>query len=72
MAPPVHCAFLTNASMSILMKQWHYEASIYCLNAKSWILIKKDNAEIKNKIELINDEFQTDYFIYKKGFKYEK
>lgn len=58
----------TNASMAILMKQWNYEASVYCLSAKSWILIKKTNSYLKNKIDLINSELQTNYFIYKDGF----
>jgi len=68
MEPPVHCAFHTNKSMSILMKQWNYEASIYCPSAKSWILIKKDNSNIRNKIDIINSELQTKYFIYKDDF----
>lgn len=68
MEPPVHCAFHTNMSMSILMKQWNYQASIYCPSAKSWILIKKEDSRIKDKIETINGELQTKYFIYKDGF----
>ena len=68
MDPPVHCAFHTNKSMSILMSQWNYEASIYCSSAKSWILIKKAKSSIEEKIESLNRELQTEYFIYKKGF----
>ena len=66
--PPVHTTFHTNKSMSILMKQWGYEASIYCLSAKSWILLKEASQEIKEKVENINKEFQTEYLIYKEGF----
>ncbi len=66
--PPVHTTFHTNKSMSILMKQWGYEASIYCLSAKSWILLKEASEEIKEKVENINKEFQTEYLIYKEGF----
>ena len=66
--PPVHCAFHTNKSMSVLMLEWNYEASIYCPSAKSWILIKKLQPHIKEKIESINKELQTEYFIFKKGF----
>lgn len=68
MEPPVHCAFHTNKSMSILMKQWNYEASIYCPSAKTWVLLKKGNSEIIKKIDLINSELQTNYLIYKEGF----
>jgi len=66
--PPVHTTFHTNKSMSILMEQWGYKASIYCLSAKSWILLKEDSEDIKEKVESINKEFQTQYLIYKKGF----
>ena len=66
--PPVHCAFHTNRSMSILMKQWNYSASVYCPSAKCWMLIKKDTSEIRERIELINSELQTNYLIYKNDF----
>ncbi|MCL1933214.1 MAG: methyltransferase domain-containing protein [Candidatus Azobacteroides sp.] len=48
--PLVHCAFHTNHSMEILMDQWSYTASIYCPQAKSWVLLKKkvDNIQKKN------------------------
>lgn len=67
-APPVHCVFHTNKSMSILMEQWGYESSIYCPKAKSWVLLKKHSDEFEKIIEKINFEFQTVYLIYKKGF----
>ena len=66
--PPVHCAFHTNKSMEILMQQWNYKASIYCMSARSWILLKNDSKDLKRKVELINKEFQTDYLTYKLGF----
>jgi hypothetical protein len=66
--PPVHTAFHTNKSMSLLMKQWNYEASLYCPDSKCWVLFKKDNSNIKEKVEQINREFQTEYSIFKKGF----
>lgn len=65
---PVHTTFHTNKSMSILMQQWNYKASIYCLSAKSWILLKEPNQIIKEAVEKINKEFQTKYLIYKEGF----
>ena len=66
--PPVHCAFHTNKSMNILMKQWSYKSSIYVPSAKCWILFKKNNMNIQKKVNQINLEFQTDYLIYKVGF----
>jgi len=37
---PVHCAFHTNKSMDIIMKQWNYISSIYCPDSKCWVLFK--------------------------------
>ena len=40
LAPMVHTAFHTNRSMSLLMSQWGYAASVYSPLAKSWWLFK--------------------------------
>ncbi len=69
--PVVHTAFHTNASMSVLMAQWGYAASVYAPQAKSWFLFKQGNpklAELEGVIERINAEVQSRYFIYKRGF----
>ena len=66
--PPVHTAFHTNKSMEILMNQWGYRSSIYCPKSKSWILLKKEIENINQVIHSINQEFQTDFLYYKKGF----
>lgn len=66
--PPVHSAFHTNKSMTVFMDKYNYESSVYCPSAKCWILFKKDSGNISKYIESINNLFQTDYFIYKKGF----
>lgn len=66
--PPVHCAFHTNASMKILMEQWGYKSSLYCLSSRSWVLFRKDFGDIKPKVETINNELQTEYLVYKQGF----
>lgn len=66
--PPVHTTFHTNKSMETLMKQWGYKSSIYCVSAKSWVLLKESSKEIEKKVKEINKEFQTEYLIYKEGF----
>ena len=66
--PPVHCAFHTNKSMEQLMQQWNYQSSIYCPSSKCWLLFKKDSDDIIKKIKKVNTEFETHYFVYKKGF----
>lgn len=68
LAPPVHCSFHTNKSMEILMRQWSYRSSLYVPGAKSWILFKKEPADLPSKVAQINGEFQTEYMIYKQGF----
>ena len=69
--PIVHTAFHTNKSMSILMKQWGYAASIYSHQAKSWFLFKKEYeglCRLEEVIKKINREIQTKYFHYKPDF----
>jgi hypothetical protein len=66
--PPVHCAFHTNKSMEILMKQWGYSVSIYCPTSKCWVLLRKGTKHIEKKIKSINMEFQKEYLYFKKGF----
>lgn len=69
--PIVHTAFHTNKSMSILMKQWGYAASIYSHQAKSWFLFKKEYKGLCNLegiVKKINREIQTKYFHYKPDF----
>jgi len=66
--PPVHCAFHTNNSMEILMKQWGYKSSVYSVEARSWVLLKKEHVEVKKKVDLINEQLQLEYLHYKPGF----
>lgn len=64
---PVHTAFHTNRSMSILMQQWGYKSSIYSPQAKCWFLFKKlEQGEAI--VKQINQELQTKWFYYKEGF----
>jgi hypothetical protein len=37
---PVHCAFHTNKSMSILLEQWGYSESVYNVEARLWLFFK--------------------------------
>ncbi len=66
--PPVHSALYTNKSMDVLMNQLGYVSSLYCPSSKCWILFKKQPTSLLEKVELINQELQTSYFVYKKGF----
>jgi len=66
--PPVHTTFHTNKSMEFLMKEWGYKSSIYCLSAKSWVLLKVAAEEVKEKVIQVNDELQEEYLILREGF----
>jgi hypothetical protein len=69
--PMVHTAFHTNRSMEILMKQWGYSASVYCLPAKSWFLFKRDHpaiAELEATVAVLNREINSEAFFYSPGF----
>lgn len=68
LVPPVHTAFHTNRSMSILMKQWGYLSSVYCIKAKSWILLKSSFEQVEEAISLMNNELQSVWFVGKEGF----
>ncbi|MGM3185242.1 methyltransferase domain-containing protein [Dickeya oryzae] len=67
----VHTAFHTNKSMSLLMEQWGYKASVYSPQAKCWYLFKNKHPgldKLEESISKINRELQTTYFHYKEGF----
>ena len=66
--PPVHTAFHTNKSMEILMGKWGYHSSIYCPQSKCWVLLRDNIKYIENKIAILNQELQTNWFYCKTGF----
>ncbi|HIC7211142.1 class I SAM-dependent methyltransferase [Burkholderia stabilis] len=66
--PPVHTAFHTNRSMNILMEQWGYASSVYCPQAKCWVLLRDKGPHVGESIASINRELQTTWFHYKEGF----
>lgn len=68
LAPPVHTAFHTNASMEILMRQWGYRSSAYSPKSKSWVLFREESAAVGERLKAINRELQFTWFIWKDGF----
>ncbi|MET5021518.1 hypothetical protein AAHH78_42965, partial [Burkholderia pseudomallei] len=60
----VHTSLHTNKSISILMDQWGYGASIYSPQAKSWLQFKRDKPmidDLEAKEGGIHHELQTTY-----------
>ena len=71
LAPVVHTAFHTNRSMTLLMAQWGYAASIYSPLAKSWWIFKNGSpvlGHLEATVERINTELRMKYFHYQAGF----
>jgi hypothetical protein len=68
LTPPVHTAFHTNRSMTVLMEQWGYTCSVYSLKAKSWILLRDDVSRVLGQVDAINRRLKTTWFIAKAGF----
>jgi hypothetical protein len=65
---PVHCAFFTNRSMSVLMQQWGYTCSVYNEHAKMWIWFKTDPDPISEKVTHLNQSLGWEYLHFKTGF----
>ncbi len=68
--PPVHTAFHTNKSMEILMAEWGFRSSIYCLPSKCWVLLRENVEAYKDVIHDINVELKANenWFYCKQGF----
>jgi len=66
--PPVHTAFHTNQSMSILMHQWGYKSSLYCPHSKCWVLLRNDVDRVEANISMINRQLQSNWLLCKNGF----
>jgi len=65
---PVHCAFHTNRSMDILMRQWSYKCSIYNEHAKMWVMFKRPTREVESEVERLNKLVGWKYLHFKAGF----
>ena len=65
---PVHCAFHTNKSMEILMKQWGYSCSTYNEHSKMWVLFREDIESVQLKVNVLNRSLGWDYLHFKNGF----
>lgn len=65
---PVHCAFHTNRSMQILMKQWGYHCSVYNEHAKLWVMFRQDPAEVEAEVAALNRAMGWSYLHCKSGF----
>jgi hypothetical protein len=68
LVPPVHTAFHTNKSMDLLMGQWGFRSSIYCPQAKSWVLLRDDVGSVEDRVAALNGELQTTWFHRQAGF----
>lgn len=65
---PVHCAFHTNRSMSLLLQQWGYVASAYNVDARLWLCFKKPPVDVRERIEQANQRPEGPHYIFADGF----
>ena len=65
---PVHCAFHTNKSMSILFEQWGYTSSVYNVDARLWLWFKTPHLNVKTCVDRANSRPNGPFYVYKKGF----
>lgn len=65
---PVHCAFHTNKSMSLLFKQWGYKYSVYNLESRLWFWFKQSATDIRERVECANRRPNGPSYIIKNGF----
>ncbi|WP_369410420.1 methyltransferase domain-containing protein [Neiella litorisoli] len=65
---PVHCAFHTNKSMALLMKDWGYQCSVYNQHSKMWVLFREPAAEVQPRVEQLNHALGWQYLHFKNGF----
>ena len=64
---PVHCAFHTNKSMSLLMQQWGYVASIYHVESRLWLWFKRQD-RLEQRIDDANKRSNEVSYLYRHGF----
>jgi hypothetical protein len=65
---PVHSAFHTNRSMKILMAEWGYKCSTYCVPAKMWVLFRISPVNLEKKVREVNSSLGFEYLLFSKGF----
>lgn len=65
---PVHCAFHTNRSMDLLMRQWRYTCSIYNEHAKMWVLFRSQPSLVAYRVAELNRSLGWEYLHFKNGF----
>jgi hypothetical protein len=65
---PVHCAFHTNRSMEMLMRQWGYGCSVYNEHAKMWIMFKRPPQHVTDEVARLNELLGYEYLHFKVGF----
>jgi hypothetical protein len=65
---PVHCAFHTNRSMSLLFEQWGYASSVYNVDSRLWLWYKPSASGIQDIVESANRRPGGPSYIFKNGF----
>jgi len=65
---PVHCAFHTNRSMSILFRQWGFSSSVYNVDARIWLWFKPSALRVEEIVARANRRPEGPRYIFSRGF----
>lgn len=64
---PVHCAFHTNKSMSILLDQWGYSESVYNVESRLWLFFKPGSQDVGRILGEANQRQDAPQYIHKQN-----
>ncbi len=64
---PMHCAFFTNRSMELLLRQWGYTASAYHVEARLWLFFKGGPTDQGERARNAGFEYQPGFLDYWKA-----
>ena len=64
---PVHCAFYSNRSMEILLKQWGFKSSLYHLTSRLWFFFESEYQVIEPQFKKLDAVMPGEWF-GKSGF----
>jgi Methyltransferase domain len=48
---PVHCTFLTNRAMELLLERWGYASSLYHVDARLWCFARRDADWLRERVD---------------------
>ena len=60
---PMHCALLTNRAMSVLLSEWGYKCSAYCVPARLWFFFRNRDG-VERKVRQLGWQYKDGFCDY--------